>query len=421
MLVAAVWLLSFAAGRVAVQTPGAARDHWVGTWSTALVERGPLDPNAAPTRNPLPLTSFNDQTIRQIVRVSVGGDRVRVVLSNAFGRAPLAVGAAHVALRREGAAIGPGAARPLTFSGRTSVMIPAGAVMFSDPVNLTVAPLQDLAIDVYLPTEVSAEQSPLTVHTGGGALQTNYVSPSGNHSGAAVMPVSATTLSWYFLARVETATATQRGAIVAFGDSITDGTRSTIDANNRWPDHLARRLKDSGMTIGVLNASISGNRLLTPGAGDSALARFDRDVLAQTGVTHVVVLEGINDIGLTRPMPTALDLITAHRQLIQRAHAHGLKIYGATLLPFEGSSLSNPSYRYWTPEGEALRQALNEWIRTSKEYDGVIDFDAVVKDPDQPTRMFPKFASPDMLHPSDAGYEAMGNSVRLALFGPSQN
>ena len=291
--------------------------------------------------------------------------------------------------------------------------------MFSDSVELKLSPLEDLAIDMYLPGDLSAATSPFTVHTGGGALQTNYVSPACNHSGATNMPVMTTTLSWYFLARVETSAPVQRGAVVAFGDSITDGTRSTPDANNRWPDGFARRLKEDGLMMGVLNAAISGNRLLSDGAGASALARFDRDVLAHTGVTHVVVLEGLNDIGLTRPLPSAADLITGHRQLIDRAHAHGLKIYGATILPFEGASLSNPSIRYWTPEGETLRQSLNAWIRTSKEYDGVIDFDAAVKDPDHPAKMLEKYASADKLHPNDMGYEVMAKTVSLGLFKPA--
>ena len=201
--------------------------------------------------------------------------------------------------------------------------------------------------------------------------------------------------------------------IVAIGDSITDGTRSTPNTNNRWPDHLAKRLAQAaGPKMAVLNAGIAGNRVLLDNAGQNLVARFDRDVLSQTGVTHVIVMEGINDIGQGRanPLPSAADLIAAHRQLIFRAHARGLKIIGATLTPFEGAG-------YWTPEGEAKRVALNEWIRTSNEYDGIIDFDAATRDPNQPTKFLAPFNSGDNLHPSDAGYQAMANAIDLSLFG----
>jgi len=223
----------------------------------------------------------------------------------------------------------------------------------------------------------------------------------------------AITRSWFLLSRVEVAAAPRVGAIAAFGDSITDGTRSTPDTNNRWPDHLARRL---GTGFAVMNVAIAGNRVLTEGnapggfggnAGVNALARFDRDVLALPGVTHVVVMEGINDIGAAQA--AVEDLIAAHRQLVERAHARGLRIYGATLTPYEGAA-------YFTQEGEAKRKALNQWIRTSGMYDRVIDFEAVIRDPNAPTKMRPEFDSGDHLHPNDAGYTAMGESVDLSLF-----
>jgi lysophospholipase L1-like esterase len=351
--------------------------------------------------------------LRQIVRASVGGQRVRVLLSNAFGTAPLDIGAAHVALREKDAAIAPQSGRRLTFSDRTSFTIPAGAVLVSDPVDLAVAPLAELAIDIFVPGELAGGGSPLTMHNG--AFQTNYISPAGNHAGMAALPVETTTSAWFVIARVEVVAEPQAAVVVAVGDSITDGSRSTADTNNRWPDHLARRLvARRGGAVAVLNAGIAGNRLLSEGAaqaGNNVLARFDRDVLLQPGVTHVVVMEGINDIGNARqsPVPSAEDLIAAHRQLIARARARGLRIYGATLTPFEGAA-------YWTPEGEAKRQALNQWIRTSKQYDGVIDFDAIVRDPQQPTRFLPQYDSGDHLHPGDAGYKAMGEAVDLALF-----
>jgi lysophospholipase L1-like esterase len=243
------------------------------------------------------------------------------------------------------------------------------------------------------------------------AVQTNYVSPAGNHTGAADMPVMTTTQNWFFLARVEVMAPEQVGAVVTFGDSITDGTRSTPDTNNRWPNHLAKRLLAQNIKLGVLNTGIAANRVLSEGTGVNALARFDRDVLVHPGVSHVVVLEGINDI---RGVPTlsAVDLIAGHRQIIERARTHGLKVYGATLLPCEGANNC-------TPEGEVKRTAVNEWIRTSKAYDAVIDFDAVIRDPKSPTKMLPQYDSSDHLHPSDAGYQAMANAIDLDLFKTS--
>ena len=422
-----------------------APERWVGTWATALVVRpappaapaapaatapatapvapaapaasAPASPLAAgagprpsvPPPGPPPLTVSN-QTLRQIVHTTLGGERVRVVFSNVFGTAPLEVGAAAIAPRSEGAKVQPAAVRPLTFSGRTSASILPGAVLVSDPVTMTVAALSDLAVDLYLPGDVGVGPSPVTTHNG--ASQTSYLSSTGNRVGAADLPVYRETGSWIALARVEVAAAPDTRVIVAFGDSITDGARSTANMNARWPDTLARRLAEQrGTKAAVLNLGISGNQVLGDGAGFSALARFDKDVLMQTGVTHVIVMEGINDIGIARanPKPSADDLIAGHRQLIARAHARGLKIYGATLTPYEGAA-------YYSPEGEAKRQALNEWIRTSGEYDGVIDFDKVTRDPNSPGK-FAAFAdSGDHLHPGDAGYKAMGEAVDLALF-----
>jgi lysophospholipase L1-like esterase len=240
------------------------------------------------------------------------------------------------------------------------------------------------------------------------------VSADGNFSGAAKLdPVAARPASWFLISRVEVAAPQNAGVIAAFGDSITDGAVSTVDTNNRWPDQLARRLaaRKGGRPFAVINQGISGNRLLGDGAGVAALARFDRDVLMQTGVTHVIVLEGINDIGQARanPTPGAQDLIAAHKQLIARAKARGLTMIGATLTPYEGAA-------YYTPEGEAKRQALNDWIRNSGEYDGVIDFDKLTRDPANPKRFNPAFDSGDHLHPNDAGYKAMGDAIELGLF-----
>jgi len=305
---------------------------------------------------------FKDQTLRQIARVSVGGARVRIVLSNSLGTAPLRIGAAQVALRDTGAYIIAGSARVLTFGGLPQPVVPAGALMVSDPVDLAVKDSGDLVIDLHLPDDTSTWKSPVTVHPA--SWQVNYVSVPGNHVGATRFPVAATTAyrrgdglasaSSFFLARIEVAVAPPTGVLVAFGDSITDGTQSGLDANRRWPDLLAARLDAAGIRLSVVNGGIGGGRVLEDGVGPNALARFDRDVLAQPGVTHVTVLEGINDIGVggAKSSPTVADLIAGHRQLIDRAHARGLRVYGGTILPFEGAA-------YWTPEGEVKRQALN--------------------------------------------------------------
>jgi lysophospholipase L1-like esterase len=394
-------------------------EHWVGTWATAVVSRPQPAPGAAPGRGGAVL-NFNNQTLRQIVHVSLGGGRVRVVLSNAFGSSPLPIGAAAVALRQKDSAIAPGSSRPLTFSGAASTSIPAGAVAVSDPVALAVPALADLAIDVFLPADTAASPSPLTTHAS--ALQTNYISAAGNHAGAADFPVSTTTQAWFFLSTVEVAAPAQTGAVVAFGDSITDGTLSTPDTNNRWPDHLARRLlAPSGgskpQPMGVLNAGIAGNRLLTDGIGPNAQARFERDVLAMAGVTHVILLEGINDLGLAADgqMPTAAELVAAHRQLVARAHAHGIKVIAGTVLPFEGTNLGAFAANYYSAEKDTRREAINQAIRTGGFYDGVIDFENTVRDPAQPRRLLAQFKGADNLHLNDAGYKAMADAVKLQL------
>jgi lysophospholipase L1-like esterase len=402
-------------------------EHWVGTWFAASTAR--VDPPSAPAQSAsateLPVGGqsplhFNNQTLRQIARVSLGGTRVRVVLTNTFGTVPLRIGAAHMALRSKDAAIVPQSDRALTFGGASAATVPAGALLVSDPVELSVPDLADVAVDLFLPGDTAATRSPVTMHPA--AWQTHYVSTPGNHAGATVLPVQTTTAyrrgdglvsaTSFFLTRIEVMAPRVAGAIVTIGDSITDGTGSTIDQNNRWPDHLARRLRQANIPMGVLNAGIGGNRVLNEGNGPSALARFDRDVIAQTGVTHVIVLEGINDIGQARQnaSPGAADLIAGHRQMIARAHARGLKIYGATLTPFEGANA-------WTAEGEAKRQALNAWIRTSRMYDGVLDFDAAVRDPENPTKLRAQYDPGDHLHLNAAGYQAVANAVDLSLFG----
>jgi lysophospholipase L1-like esterase len=385
--------------------------HWVGTWATALVARAsqdgpgtqPVGPaGGQPPAQPAP--RFSNQTLRQIVHTSVGGDRIRVVLSNMFGTATLHVGAARVGLRQKDTGLA-GTAQPMTFSGRLSAAIPAGAVTVSDPMSLLVPPLSDLAIDIYLPGDTGATASPLTSHTN--ALQTSYLSAPGDHAEAAGFPVMSTMTSWFFIARVEVLASAQTNAIAAIGDSLTDGSRSTADTNNRWPDHLARALNQARMPMGVLNLGIGGNRVL--GDANSVLARFDRDVLAAPGVTHVMFMEGINDLGR---MVSAEDVIAGHKQIIERARTHGLKIIGGTITPIEDTTFVG----YYTPANEAARQAVNQWIRTSHAYDAVVDFDALLRDPARPTRLQLPYAASDFIHPNDAGYRLMANAISLDLF-----
>jgi lysophospholipase L1-like esterase len=350
--------------------------------------------------------------LRQIARISIGGNRLRVRLSNAYGSHSLVVGAVHVALHRVGASIVAASDRTLLFNGKGSVTIPAGALVLSDPVNLTVAPLSELAVSMYFPVATG----PVTWHQLG--MQTTFLSPPGDETAAVSLPIASTSKSLYLLSGVEVMAGPEIGAVVALGDSITDGYASTVDADHRWPNFLARRLNDAAAPwrMAVLDQGISGNRLLHETEGPNALGRFDRDVLAQPGVTHVIVLEGINDIGMPGYMGrpdeevTSEEIIGAYRQLILRAHEKGLKVYGATLTPFEDSG--EP---YYSPAGEAKREGVNAWMRSQSEFDAVIDFDRVIRDPTHPTRLLAAYDSGDHLHPSDAGYQAMAASIDLRL------
>jgi lysophospholipase L1-like esterase len=359
--------------------------HWVATWSAS-----PQSPGT-PVR-------FNGQTLRQIVHTTIGGAQVRVLLSNAFGAAPLVVGAAHIAVRSAGAEIVPESDRVLTFGGDPSITVAPGAPALSDSLELDVPALGDLAISIYLPEDTAAT----TVHSV--ALQTSYVSPPGDYTDAIAMPVMMTTQSWFLLTGVAVKASERAEAIVALGDSITDGNGSTANMNNRWPNHLAERLLAAygQHAAAVLDEGISGNRVLSDGAGVNALARFDRDVLVQPGVRYVIVLEGIND---TRAGVRADQIIPGLAQLIERAHERGIKIFGGTLTP-AGS----------TGTIEANRQAVNDWIRTSAAFDAVIDFDEAVRDPDNPAFFLPIYDSGDHLHPGNAGYLAMAEAVDLSLF-----
>jgi lysophospholipase L1-like esterase len=358
-----------------------------------------------------------------IVHIGIGGSRVRIRLSNAYGEAPLLIGAAHIALRSKDSAIVPGSDRALTFSGKPSFSIPVGAAVLSDPVNLQAPPAGDLAISIYVP----GDTGPATLHSV--ALHTTYISRTGDAAGAPEITDAATSQSWYWLSSVEVEAGTNAAALVTFGDSITDGTRSTPDTNSSWPSFLERRLLANRATahIAVLNEGISGNRILRDGIGPAGLARFDRDVLTQPGVKWVTILVGINDIGAgigeafiygPRPNapasenPTPDDLIGAYRQMIEQAHTHGIKAIGCTLLPFEGSA-------YYSEGGNRVRLAVNQWIRTGGAFDAVIDFDALMRSPKNPNDIRPEFDSGDHLHPNDAGYKAMADTIDLTMFaGP---
>ncbi len=390
----------------------AAQPHWVVTWGAS-----PAPQLSAADMRAANLT-FQDQTLREIVHISIGGDSVRVRLSNAYGKEPVEIGAAHVALWDKDAAIVPGSDRALTFGGQPSITIPADALVLSDPVKLDVPALAGLAVSIYVPNPAIGAG----VHYA--AQQTSYIG-KGNVTSANTIPAPAAITSWVFLTGVDVAAPEDASAVVAFGDSITDGARSTLDANRRWPDILAQRLQalDGTGKIGVLDAGIGGNRILHDAAanvrfGVNALARFDRDVLAQPGVKYVIVLEGINDLGhpgSSAPESetvTTEDLIAGMKQMISRAHEKGLKIFGGTITPFEGTVFKG----YFSPEKEAKRKAVNEWIRTSGAFDGVIDFDAIVRSPENPDRILPAYDGGDHLHPGDAGYKAMGESINLALF-----
>jgi lysophospholipase L1-like esterase len=395
-------------------TPSAQTSRWVTSWAAS-----PQPPMTA--GGPIPATpTFSNQTIRQVVRVSAGGSRLRLRISNEYGTAPLAVGAVRVAAAAADGAEQPGTSRRVTFGGQSSTVVPAGAPAISDPVDLATKPLASLSVSLYLPEEGGV----CSCH--GTALQTAFVSGKGDFS-AAPFTTAQTIQARAYLTAVDVEAGAGAKAVVVFGDSISDGVGSTVDANRRWPDRLAERLAArGGAPWGVVNAGISGNRVLSDGMGQSALARFDRDVLAVPGAAAVIVFMGVNDVGLSYgafegPLAelfktmvgprkaTAADLIAAYQQLIARAHGSGLKIYGATIAPYEGAA-------YYSMPGETVRSAVNQWMRTSKAFDAVLDFDAVFRDPAHPTRMLPAYDSGDHLHGSDAGYDAVAKSVDLSLF-----
>jgi lysophospholipase L1-like esterase len=400
------------------QLAAAQGNAWIATWASS-----PQPTDADPDE---PLLKIEDQTVRERVRVAIGGARIRVRLSNEYGSTPLLVGSVTVATPADAASIEPGPIQTVTFGGRNSVMIAAGAPVVSDPVTFRVASGAEISISLYFPKRVATP----TLHAL--ALKRAVVSQRGDQTRAERIEGGVVTRSSISVTAVLVPAQPSQRLVVAFGDSVTDGDGSTVDADHNWPSDLNRRLGKTlgGSKVAVVNAGIAGNRLLSDGSGISAsfgssgVARFDRDVLALPGVTHVVLLEGLNDIGfpgaklgeqyLANPadVPTAEELIGAYLQLISRAHAHGVKLIGATINPFEGADLPD----YYSEAKEATRQAVNKWIRASSSFDGVIDFDAILRDPEHPSRLLPRFAFQDHLHPNDEGYRAMADAIDLALF-----
>lgn len=388
-------------------------EHWVATWAAAQ-QQPRMAPPGRGKGAPRPPASFDNQTVRMIAHTSIGGKRVRITLSNEHAAAPLKIGTAHIAIRGKDSAIVPGTDRALSFNGKSSVTIPPEARVVSDAVDLDVPQTGDLAVSVYLP----GDTGPATTHSLG--LHTTYISGPGDFAGAPAIENPTTSQAWYFLSDIDVLAPADAGAIVAFGDSITDGARSTPNADRSWPSDLAARLLANPATanFSVVNEGISGNRVLRDGAGINALARFDRDVLSQPGVKWVILLEGINDIGIAaRPNTPAADMITADdvigglAQMVDRAHMHGIKVMGCTLTPFEGAA-------YYSENGEAVREAVNRWIRTGGAFDAVMDFEAVTRDPNNPKQFRPDFNDGDHLHPNDAGYKAMADAINLSVFSP---
>lgn len=403
---------------------------WIGTWATAA-QRG----------TPGHLQTFHNQTLRLIVHVSAGGSKIRITLSNIFGDGPLMIGAAHVARRLSGPDIDPATDRTLTFHGQGSTRIEAHSTATSDPIDLDVPALSDLAISLFL----SGGATAATSHNL--ALQTNYISSdAGDFTAAAKFPAATKFRHWPFLTAVDVLVP-DGAAIVAFGSSLTDGDGSSDDANRRYPDILAERLhkEASRMPFGVLNEGIIGNRLLSdsdspgqsggppplgpvleqlgPVLGQAGLKRFDRDVLAQSGVKYVIVALGVNDIlfpGSFIPATQAVNsesLISGYRQLIARAHAKQIRAIGSTIPPFEHALFRDPYFdQIYSPEKEQVRQKVNAWIRNGGAFDGVIDFDAAVRDPNRPTQLLPGYDSGDHLHPNNAGNAAQSNAIPLTLF-----
>jgi lysophospholipase L1-like esterase len=391
-------------------------EHWVDTWVSMpqLTEPGNMPPP--------PFTGTNvvlaDSTVRQTVRISVGGQRMRLRISNAFGGAALPVTAVSVALPSGGqagvSAIQPGTARPVTFHGRPSAVIPVGAQLVSDPFDVNLMSRSNLTVTMYL----AEGQASTDITSHPGSRTTSYLL-AGNQLDAEDLPGATPVNHWYFLSGLEVLARRTTAGAVMLGDSLTDGRGSTTNGNNRWPDQLLDRLQADRRTAGIaiLNQAAGGNRVLNDGLGPNALARLDRDVLAQSGIEWMIVFEGVNDIGTAAATEAAQrkvadDLIAAYDQIIVRSHAQGIRVYGATLLPFGG----NTGYDDPTGFREMARQTVNQWIRTSRQFDSVIDFDRAVRDPANPRQLLATFDDGDHLHLNPAGYKALADAVPAGLF-----
>lgn len=393
-------IFSLLAASIALASPASAAGSWVRTW-----EAPPVDVTTAWPGHPI--VPMSDVTFRMVARVSAGGSSIRLRLSNERTDAPMPIGAVHVALAAPDGTPRPGTDRVVTFAGLSAPTIPPFAPLESDPVALAVPPLSKLVVSIHVPGEATW----VTVHSLG--VSTTQIVP-GDQTAATALSGGRTTAERYILSGIDVSGGPATGTIVTLGDSITDGAASTTDQNHRWPDILTERLNHAGIKrFAVANAGISGNRLLLTGAGPAALARFDRDVLSAPGARYLIVLEGVNDIGAAKNSPAsaprAVDVIAAYRQIIARAHAHGIKVYGATILPYKGAG-------YWSEAGEAIRQTVNSWIRTPGNFDAMIDLDHAVADKADPLTMAATFDSGDHLHPRDAGYKAMAEAIDLKLF-----
>jgi lysophospholipase L1-like esterase len=393
----------------------AADGAWIDTWSAATQPVWKPDFLANPT---FPRNLWG-QTIRQVARVSLGGAKPRIILSNEYGEVPMTVGEAHIALAGDGGSIQEGSDRALTFGGKTSISIPPGARVVSDPADLDLPSLSRVAVSLFFPRVTPAT----TMHFDG--RQTAYI-VAGNKVGDTQITADSTTLSRLFLTGIRVEAPEDARAIVTFGDSITDGDGTSEDANTRWPDVLAQRLIEAGGTpTAVLNEGISGERVLTDRMGINALARFEEAVLLHPRVDTVIFMMGINDIGWPGMMldqnasePSADDIIVGYKQLIARAHDHGIRVIGATLTPFNNAFGGGPLEGYYNEEKEARRVAVNNWIRDGGGFDGVIDFDKVVQDPANPNKIRSDWDKGDNLHPNDAGYKAMAEAIDLSILAP---
>jgi lysophospholipase L1-like esterase len=409
---------AFAAGSTIAPSPATAQnaeqEGWITTWAATPAPRW-SDDLPAPFGVPEVL---ENQTVRQTARISVGGNSVRVVLSNAFGDKPLTIGTGSVGIAGKDGSVDEATVKPLTWGGKSSVVVPAGAPIVSDPVDLPAKALSELSVSIFLPKKTALS----SVHWDG--VQTAYISRPGDFTKDATFKADSTLKSRLFLSDILVDAAEDSRSIVFFGDSITDGNCSTPDTNNRWPDLVAERLqKANHANVAVVNEAFSGNRVLTDGMGINALARFDDDVLSHPRLSTVVLMMGINDIGWPGEKaitpdddePTAEDIITGYKQLIDRAHAHGVRIVAATLTPFADTFKGEPTEGYYTPEKEKIRVAVNDWIRNGGGFDAVIDFDKVMEDPARPGYIRDDYDCGDNLHPNDAGYKAMAEAVDLDL------